>query len=114
MKKPLHSHSTIASKYPCKENIRVSFETSSPTVLSYTSTKEKSKIPSHFSLGYVAPFVANLREKAAATCVPTEMDPSGPTLSLNVEGTPINNVNDVERCPYSMRLLKRAKRSKED
>jgi hypothetical protein len=30
------------------------------------------------------------------------MDPSRPTFFLGVEGTPTNNISDVERCPHPM------------
>jgi hypothetical protein len=60
-----------------------------PIVPSRISTKEKSKIASQFSLGHVAPFVVDLRGKAVAMHVLVVMGPSGPTLSLHIEGIPM-------------------------
>jgi hypothetical protein len=64
---------------------------------SHTSTKEKSKNPSNFSLGYVAPFVANLMGNALATQSTCVAGQCGPMLSLDIEGAPTNTTNDVER-----------------
>jgi hypothetical protein len=42
------------------------------------------------------------------------MGSSRPTLSLNVAGTPTNNINDIERRLHLMCTLGRVRRSRED
>jgi hypothetical protein len=40
--------------------------------------------------------------------------PCRPMFSLNIEGAPINNINDAERRLHSMYTLRRARHSRED
>ena len=54
----------------------------------------------------MTPFVADLRYKAAATCILAVISPFGPTLFLDIEGILTNNINDVERHPHPMHALR--------
>jgi hypothetical protein len=85
-----------------------------PIVPSRISTKEKSKIASQFSLGHVAPFVVDLRGKAVAMHVLVVMGPSGPTLSLHIEGIPMNNINNAKRRPHPIYALGQTRHLQED
>jgi hypothetical protein len=76
--------------------------------------KRKSKIFSNFSLGLVAPFVANLRDKVAAMSVLTVLGPSRLTFSLVVQETPTKNISNAERCSHPMHALRQARHSWED
>jgi hypothetical protein len=62
----------------------------------------------------MAPFVANLRGKAGAMHSIGVTSPSRLTLSLNVDGTPTNNINNAKRRPHPMRKLGWIRRSRED
>jgi hypothetical protein len=85
-----------------------------PTVPSFTSTKEKSKIPSQFSLDHVASFIADLKGKVVATHSTCVGGPYRPMLFLNLEGAPTNNISNVKRRPHPLCTLGRARRSRED
>jgi hypothetical protein len=85
-----------------------------PTVPSRASTRSKSKNAPQSSLGPVAPFVANLRGQALPRQSTTSVGPRRPMLSCDVEGAPMNNIdNGNERLP-PIRALGRARRPRED
>jgi hypothetical protein len=79
-----------------------------------TSTKRKSKIPSQFTLGNVALFVANLRGKTVTTHSTCVTGPSRPMLSLDFGGAPTNNINSGKRSPHPMCTLRRVRLSRDD
>ena len=85
-----------------------------PTIPSHTSTEGNSKIPFYFSLGHVAPFLINLKNKAATMRVVVVMCLFQLTLFLDIKRTTTNNINYVERRPCPMRLLEQARHSRED
>jgi hypothetical protein len=85
-----------------------------PTIPSRASTRSKSKNAPQSSLGPVAPFVANLRGQALPRQSTTSVGPRRLMLSRDVEGAPMNNIdNGNERLP-PIRALRRARRPRED
>lgn len=84
------------------------------TISSYNSTKRKSKILSQFGLGHVAPFIANVREKAVTMHPSCVAGPCRPTLSLIVEKALVNNIKDAKSHPHPICILGWARHSRED
>jgi hypothetical protein len=84
------------------------------TIPSCASTRLKSKIASQFSLGAIAPFIANLRGQALARQSTCLVGLRRPMLSSDVEGTPMNNINNVNKRPHPICVLGQAKRPRED
>jgi hypothetical protein len=76
--------------------------------------RSKSKIASHFSLGPIAPFVANLRGEALARQSTCLMCPHRPMFSRDIEGAPVNNTNNVNKRPHLVRALGWARHPRED
>jgi hypothetical protein len=85
-----------------------------PTILSYASTRSKSKIAPQISLSPIAPFVANLRGQASARQSTTFVCLCRPMLSRDVGGAPMNNTNNGNKCSPPVHALGRARRPRED
>ena len=86
----------------------------SPTIPSRASTRLKSKIASQFSLGVVASFIANLRGQALARQSTCLVDPRRPMLSRDVEGAPMDNINNINKRFHPICALGQARRPRED
>jgi hypothetical protein len=84
------------------------------TVLSRASTRSKSKIAPHFSLGCVASFIVNLRGQALARQSTCLVGSHRPMLFRDVEGAPMKNTNNVNKRPHPVCTLGRARRPRED
>jgi hypothetical protein len=120
-------HTTIAEQggpsshlQPMHETI-LARDTSTPplqvvpsTIPSRASMRSKSKSAPQFSLGPVAPFVANLRGQALPRQSTASMGPRRSMLSSDVEGTPTNNTDNGNKHPPPIRALGRARRPRED
>jgi hypothetical protein len=82
------------------------------TVPSRTSTRSKSKITSQFGLGRVASFVTNLKGQALARQSTSLV--GLPMLSHDVEGSPMNDIHDVDIRPHPICAVGWARRLRKD